>query len=394
MTIDQFYALQSDAGKTLLAQLAQEPLAQDDVLAVLARYRKTFPAALVNAAVELTQLRHKATRKFSHAATMFFTRDGLEMASSALVAQHTARRFAGLPRVMDLCCGIGGETLALAEVVTQVIAVDRETLHLEMARANARAIHLERRIEFIQADVTDFIPHAPVLIGRPEAIFIDPSRREARKAARRPEDYAPPLSWCLQLTTVAPRVAIKVSPALDYTTALAGHAAEVELVSAQGECKEAVLWLGEFRTCAMRATVLPQGQSLTDVGPSSAALGEVGAWLFEPDPAVIRAHLVQRLAGEYHLWRIDPEIAYLSGDAAVDSPFLTAYRVRQVVPWNLKRLNALLREQEIGHVIIKKRGFPLTPEELRPKLKLSGSNRATLICTRAQGKPVIILAEG
>ena len=226
-----------------------------------------------------------------------------------------------------------------------------------------------------------------------DAAFIDPSRREARAAARNPEAYAPPLSWCLGLRQGVPRVAVKVSPALDYDAALGDVPAEVELVSLAGECKEAVLWLGGFVTCTRRATVLPVGATLTDVGLASDALGEVGAWLCEPDPAVIRAHLVQRLAGELGLRRFDAEIAYLTGDAEPHSPFLTAYRVREVLPWNLKRLNVVLAAHGIGRVTIKKRGFPLTPDELRPKLKLTGPHHATLICTRLWDGHVVVICD-
>lgn len=387
MTLDQLHALQSVDGIRLLAQLASEPLADDDVLPVIARYRQEYPTPLVQAAVELSRLRRRAAGKFARAGDMFFTREGLEMASADLVARHTACRFAGLGLVYDLCCGLGGDALALAEVAGQVVAVDRDPLMLAMAAANAQAYG--RTLTCIEADVTADLPTIP---GPPAAIFIDPSRRESRAAARRPEAYAPPLSWCLGLTRLAPRVAIKVSPALDYL-ALDDLHAEVEVISLRGEGKEIVLWLGAFVTCARRATVLPAGATLTEAGPTTEALGAVGAWLYEPDPAVIRAQLVQRLAGEYGLWRIDPEIAYLTGDREVSSPYLVGYRVRTVIPWGLKRLNAALTAQRVGQVVIKKRGFPLTPEALRPKLKLSGAGKATLICTRVAGDPVVILAE-
>jgi SAM-dependent methyltransferase len=393
MTIELLAALRSEVGMTLLARLDGEALAEGDLLPVLARYRKAYPPDLVSAAVELTALRRRAAKKFSDAGAMFFTRAGLEMASAEPVARYTARRFAGLPWVLDLCCGIGGDALALAGEAQQVVAVDRDPLALELARANARVAGRERGLEFVQAEVTEFIAGDPLRAGHPEAIFIDPSRREALAAAKRPESYSPPLSWCLRLARVAPRVAIKVAPALDYTAALAGVHAEVEIISLRGECKEALLWLGAFRTCALRATLLPGEETLTDDGPTSAAIGAIGGWLYEPDAAVIRAHLVQRLAGEFALRRIDPEIAYLSGEQEVTSPFLIGYRVLQIIPWSLKRLNSALRERGIGQVTIKKRGFPLTPEALRPKLKLVGTAHATLICTHAQGQAVVVMAE-
>jgi SAM-dependent methyltransferase len=391
MTLDQFHTLQTEEGRQLLARLAGEPLDDDALLPLIERLRKDYPSELVGAAVELARLRRRAVGKFPAATELFFTREGLEMATAEPVARHTARRYAGRRRVLDLCCGLGGDALALAGEAEQVVAVDRDALTLEMARANARVLHLYDRITFVRADVTEFMQTAPFLIGPIEAVFIDPSRRgEARRASRKPEDYSPPLSWCLELTRITPRVGIKVSPALDY--AAAAPDAEAEIISLHGECKEAMLWLGPFRTCARRASLLPGGATLTDNGPSSPDIGDIGAWLYEPDPAVIRAHLVQRLAGELQLRRIDAEIAYLTGEE-VSSPFLTGYRVLEIIPWGLKRLNTALAEWGIGQVTIKKRGFPLTPEELHLKLKLAGSVRATLICTRAQGKPVVVMVE-
>lgn len=389
MEMVELHRLQEKEGRQLMSQLAQESL--EDLPGVIERYRRSYPAELVRAAIELTQLRRRGQAKFSRAEAMFFTRDGLEMASAEPVARYTTRRFSGLSRVLDLCCGIGGDALALAEVTREVVAVDRDPLVLEMARANARVMSVEQTINFVRADVTEFIAQGRFLLGPIDAVFIDPSRREKRAAARRPEDYSPPLSWCLGLTQVSSRVAIKVSPALNYDEL--DIPAEVEIISLQGECKEAVLWLGDFFTCARRATVLPGEHTITDEGPSSEAIGEIGAWLYEPDNAVVRAHLVQRLARECGLRRIDPDIAYLTGDHEVTSTFLTGYRVQEAILWSLKRLNAVLVSRKIGKVVIKKRGFPLTPEELRPKLKLSGPAQATLICTRAEGRPVVIIAQ-
>ncbi len=393
MTLEQYHALKKIAGQTILLTLDKESLSDTDLLPVLERYRKAYPMELVNAAVELTRLRRRAVDKFSRAGEMYFTRDGLEMSSAAVVAGHTARRFAGLSLVMDLCCGIGGDALALGEAVSRMIAVERDPLALEMARDNNRALALHDHCDFVQADVVDYLAPFVMLHGRPDAIFVDPSRRESRAAARRPEDYSPPLSWCLGLTNHSSRVAIKVSPALDYEDALADVNAEVEIISLHGECKEAIYWLGTFKSCNRRATVLPSQVTLTDEGPISAEIAEVSAWLYEPDGAVIRAHLVQRLAGEFALHRIDPEIAYLSADEEISSPLLHGYRVQTVIPWGLKRLNAELKARNIGRVTIKKRGFPLTPEELQPKLKLAGSHKAVLICTRANGHAIVIICE-
>jgi len=393
MTLEELHALLTPVGQALLAEFTGLPLRDDDLLPVLTRYRQNHPATLVSTVIELWQLRRRARDKFPRADALFFTRDGLEMASADPVARHTAMRFAGLPLVYDLCCGIGGDLLALADTATRVLAVDCDPLALEMATLNAQVQGVAERITFQDGEVVAMLPTFLTHHGTPSAIFIDPSRRAERAAARRPDAYHPPLSWCLRLVAQAPRVAIKMSPALDYEHILRDCRAEVEVISLRGECKEALCWLGDFRTCARRATVLPDGATLTDAGAHSSALGEIGAWLYEPDPAIIRAHLVQRLAGECALRRLDAEIAYLTGDHWITSPFFSGYRVLEVIPWSLKRVNTALRVRGIGHIVIKKRGFPIIPETLRPMLKLVGRHHAVLICTKISGRPVVIIAE-
>ncbi len=407
MTVDDLRALQTAEGQAALASATAGLAAGQEPLAVVEQLRRQHPAPLARAALEQAELRRRAAGKFPQAEQLYFTRAGLEMATAAPVAAHTAARFAGLGRVLDLCCGIGGDTAALARVAGSVTAVERDPLTAEIARLNLAALGLGERVRVVEGDCQaladgplpplpkgegggeGLLPRLPTFDG----IFTDPSRRESRAAARRPESYSPPLSWCLGLAAVTPRLGIKVSPALDYEQAAAGLEVEVEVISLDGEAKEAVLWLGGFRTCKRRATVLPGEHTLTDEGAASSRVRPVGAWLYEPDPAVIRAHLVQRLAAELGLWLIEPTIAYLSGDEQVETPFARSHRVRHVVPWGLKRLNALLAAEGIGRVTIKKRGFPLTPEQLRPQLKLAGSRHATLICTRLPAGPVVLVAD-
>ncbi|NJL93087.1 MAG: hypothetical protein HC915_04860 [Anaerolineae bacterium] len=63
------------------------------------------------------------------------------------------------------------------------------------------------------------------------------------------------------------------------------------------------------------------------------------------------------------------------------------------LPFNLKKLRALLREQDIGQVTVKKRGSPLTPEQLQGQLRLKGGGaHATLILTRLAGQHVALIS--
>ena len=88
---------------------------------------------------------------------------------------------------------------------------------------------------------------------------------------------------------------------------------------------------------------------------------------------------------------IDPTIAYLTSDTPADSPWLSSYRIDEVLPFNLKKLKALLRTRGVGRVVVKKRGSPIEPETLARQLRGPGTGSATVVVTRVAGAPTVLV---
>ncbi|UQA94739.1 class I SAM-dependent methyltransferase [Streptomyces halobius] len=409
-----FQALLTPEGQTLLAELRDYDPA--DELATATRLRAAHDAPLVSAALAQAHLRQRAVAKFgTDARRMYFTPNGVEQSTRATVAAHRAARMAalGVRTLVDLCSGIGGDAIALARAGISVVAVDRDPLACAAARANAEALGLAELIEVRCADVME------VDTAGSDAVFVDPARRSkvptrgvARSASARggvratggrifdPEAYSPPLSWAVETARTAPYAALKIAPGVPHD-ALPDDA-ETEWISDGGEVKEAVVWFaGASRDGgdaprpapgARRATLLPAGDSLLGAGLPDPEPGPVGAWLYEPDGAVIRAHLVADVAQQVGGRLIDPTIAYITADRLTETPYATAYAITDVLPFNVKKLRALLREREVGIAVIKKRGSPVEPEELRRKLKLGGGPYScTIFLTRVAGAPTMLL---
>ena len=170
--------------------------------------------------------------------------------------------------------------------------------------------------------------------------------------------------------------------------------AEVEFVSLAGELKECVLWFGPPRTAPRRATVLPSGDALSAEAPrESRPHAEVGAFLYDPDPAVTRAGLVSNLAEQLDAHPIDPQVLLLTSDRHTITPFATAFRVEHVAPFHVKLLRDYLRRHAIGRVPVVKRGSPADADDLLRKLKLDGPHHRTLILTRTDGWHAMIVCE-
>ncbi|MGW3172282.1 class I SAM-dependent methyltransferase [Streptomyces sp. NPDC001153] len=371
-------------GRALLDEVRDT--APADELAVATRLRRDHPAELVSAALGQARLRQRAAAKFgaADAGRMFFTPNGVEQSTRTSVATYRAQRLRGLgvTSVADLCCGIGGDAIAFARAGIRVLAVDRDPVTAAVARANAEALGLGELVEVREADVTR------VDTGGYDAVFVDPARRGGRGRIFDPEAYSPPLSWAVEAARTAPRAALKVAPGIPHEAV--PDDAEAEWISDGGDVKEAVVWFGT-EPGAVRATLLPGPRTLLGEGLPDPEVRPVGRYLYEPDGAVIRAHLVAEVAQHLDGGLIDPTIAYVTADEPHPTPYASAYEITDHLPFNVKKLKALLREREVGTLTVKKRGSAVEPEELRRKVKPQGPNAATVFLTRVAGAPAMLI---
>jgi hypothetical protein len=273
----------------------------------------------------------------------------------------------------------------------EVTGVEWDPVRLAMAQENVRVYGHAARFHPLQADLHSLTP-----LRQMDALFFDPARRDEH--GRRffsLAEYQPPLSLIDQWRAVVPETAVKISPGVDY--AELPDEAEVEFISLNGEMKEGVLWYGRFHSGVQRrATLLPDGHTLTtaDLPTELIECMPPKAYLYEPDSAVIRAHLVQALADKLSASQIDESIAYLTADTAVVTPFARCFAVEAHFPFQLKQLRHYLRERQVGSVTIKKRGSPLEPDKLQRRLRLSGPKETHrfLFLTHILGTPSVVVA--
>ena len=383
-------ALLTDQGQAVLAGLpAYDPAT---ALTTADRLRRDgHEEVLVAAALTQSRLRARARPRLGDLADrLLLTPDGLEQTTRPSVAARRARRFATHSgqtpggRVVDLCCGIGGDLLALAAAGLPVRGVDRDPLTAEVARANAVALGLGDLVEVECADAlgTD-------LTGA-GAVFVDPARRSGRGRTFDPRAYSPPFDAVVEVAARVPATGAKLAPGIPHHALPAGT--EAEWVSVGGDVVECALWWGPLAGRApRRATLLPGGASVTGDGSARAPVGRVGRYLHEPDGAVIRAGLVAEVAGPLGATLVDETIAYLTTEEPVDSAFVTSYEVTDVLPFSVKRLRALLRERGVGRLTVKKRGTAVTPEELRRQMRLTGDAEATVVLTRVAGVQTVLV---
>lgn len=364
----------------ILGLIAQS---QGPELGLQARLRRQFSDDLVRAALTLHELRRKASAKFSRAASIWCDRRGLEQATAEVVANHKAKRFSGA--VWDLCSGIGSDAMAMASHC-QVTAVDLNPAACLRTLWNAELYQVAGQLQAVCHDVMQ-------LDNLSGLVHVDPDRRAGSEGkASRIEDYVPGLPELAAIRERCRGGAIKVGPASNFGGKFPG--AEIELISLSGECKEATVWFGELAgSQPFRATVLPSGETIAGHPLDAvAAVMPMGRYVYDPDPAVVRAGLLDVVAQKLDLNRLDEAEEYLTSDTLVDSAFVQPFEVLAELPHNENELRSWLRKSDFGQVEIKCRHIPVQAETLRRRLTLPGNQPGVVIIAKLAGKSRTICA--
>ncbi|MEL4320609.1 SAM-dependent methyltransferase [Leifsonia sp. YIM 134122] len=368
--------------------------AKADVVRLVSSLRaQGHPAGLVASVLSQSRLRARAESKFGEfASRMLFTDAGLEQATRLSVAALHAGRYtaAGIGRVADLGCGIGGDALAMAALELEVTAADADEVTAAIASYNLAP--------FTAATVLNARAEEVDLAGV-DGVYLDPARRTAghseTERLTQASDYSPSLDFAFGLGERMP-TGVKLGPGFDRSLIPAN--AEAQWVSVDGQLVEMGLWFGALARPGIRRSALLLGRAGTAELSAAAdspdvEVRELGEYLYEPDGAVIRARLIGDLAREIDAGMLSEGIAYLTSDAARATPFATAFHVLEALPTDEKKLKAALRERGIGTLEIKKRGIDVDPAQLRKRLQLKGTASATIVLARQAGKHVTLLVE-
>ncbi|MEL7496890.1 MAG: hypothetical protein AAFN77_04730 [Planctomycetota bacterium] len=383
-------------------ELLDETLAAFDdrqpVLKTAKRLRKKTTKTRAALIVEQAQLRIRGRTKFDLADQMFFTRRGLEQSSGLDIALYKASKFCPFARVADVCCGLGGDLIALndrtsdladeslvtvgvdADEVTSLFAARNLDVYRQHAQPSSRRQWVQH-VTFEQLNLSEF-----------DALHIDPDRRTERRTVRG-DQFSPSLNEVYDRVGDHQAIGIKVAPATPIGDYIPSDIHR-EWIGDRRECKQQIFWSGAFQNSMAKqfgsrtATMVDNGQACSfsaiesEVAQRCEFSDGVMEYLYEPHPAVRAAHLTDAIARAYGLVRAADGIAYLFGDAYVRHPLLSAFKVLDVTRLSVKDLNASLERLDIGLLEFKRRGIDKMTAGKFSKLKGPGGQPATLILTR------------
>jgi hypothetical protein len=393
----------------LLRDLARDRERAADPLRAASWLRKRLPAEVARRAAELLALRDRARGRFIEAESCYLTRKGLQQATRTAVARARARHIASHTApdetVFDATCGVGGDSLALAEHGLQVVSADRE---FEPARCClANLARLDARPWVVVADATSAAVRASYWI-------LDPDRRPEGSRREGPDRWAPTLRECIRLLRRARGGCLKLPPGMDPLRlgAALGEASDDrpvdwQWVSHRRELCELALWFGEWAGARAPesggyealALDLAGEQETRLCGPreSVPALDHEAAarvaWMAEPDPAVIRSGLLGKLARSEGLAPLGPKLAYLGGDRRPSSALLSSWRVVETCQADARRVRQMLARHAIGPLTVMKRGHPDDAQTLAKRLSGPGDRPGLLAVARTSAGHLALLLE-
>lgn len=385
--------------------VARSALATVDPLAAGAHLRREFAdhsAEQLSAALSQAELQLRAEKQYGiDAHRLRLTRDGLEQATDPLVAAHRARLLAGagVRRVVDLTAGLGFDTAAFLAAGIAVTAVERDRTTAAFCAFN------NPPAQVVVADATDAIVGELVAALAPtDAVFVDPARRDPdgprdassgrARPERDPERWSPP--WSFVAAIQHPHIVAKVAPAFEpppewFAQWTSSHHTVVEVMVTS--------WPLIAQRCAL---VLPA----SDVVASSGELPsvdetrsiEVGDWLYEPDPAVVRAGAIGALVAEFpDLRLVSGASSWLSSSSGIEAPRLAAltrgYRVDALLSGSTAQQRRQLDDLGITTLTIKNRGTGERPADVLRRLRTHEGPDAVLVMIPSRGRTITAVTQ-
>ncbi|MGE0602032.1 MAG: hypothetical protein AB7J35_21620 [Dehalococcoidia bacterium] len=379
MDIERARFLVSQKGREALADLpADLPVSNPTLLATT--LRRSFPPEEASALAEQLTLRARAFRNHGIERDFLFTADGLEMMTHPVVAQRRAQRLAALGApCVDATTGIGGDLFALAQTSLPAIGLERDPVHAILAAANTN-------VPVIRANAL----YPPVQLAR-RSLLIDPSRRSRGNRRFDPSAFSPPWDQSLALATTARIAVIKAQPGIDDSHIPPD--AEIEAIQVGRSMRELTIWLGAGAAPGLRrAVLLPEGAELDSSEPQAGSQpGPVSHFLFDPESCVTLATLVLHLAHRLDGWLLDPHIAYLSAASPAFSPLAATFEILDSLPFSVSRLKDRLRAGGWRPEDIRRRAFPVEPDELRKLLGRLEGDPVTLVLTTLNGQRTVFI---
>lgn len=322
--------------------------------------------------------RDKHTIKFTK--PIVSNKEGLQLSTPEIVAKYIAKRLK-TDIIADLGCGIGGQVIFFARECRKVYAVERNPEKLEYARENCRLYGVDN-VEFILGNALS--QEIREKVSDANIIFSDPARPLSEKE-RTLENLEPPITEIIKIySDITPDLAFHAPPQMPPERIVLD--CEREYLSLNGQLNRLTLYFGSLKSCDRSAVVLPGGERLGSFDAQDIRKSPIGDYVYEPEPSVIKAKLLNDLAQilskqnkDVFFYKGDERRTLLTSSRQVESPFFKdSFRVIGKIERDMSTLKDILRSEKAKNVVLR---FDIDPDKywgIRTKLEEGLSGTRTL----------------
>lgn len=354
----------------------------------------------------------------------------LEQSTAQDIGRWKANLWPSEGSVNDLCCGMGGDSFFLPPTL-KVTGIDLDENRLAMYRYNLQAFG--KNVDTHCADVRK-VANSNDSAGSLKTDFftIDPARRALEGENQRDlRNLTPTLEEVVEISKHYKGGMVKLPPG--YPPAEIPDGTEIIYIGGHSDCRECLVLFGELakNPDTVQAVIVNKaGETLaewrrkrdrsietlddelqekldkndalegkdrtyrTASSKSDLPLGELGKYLSEPAPVLIRSHLFNAVAltNDTNARLISEGIAYVTSEKPLPAPGFSCYEVLAHAEIATGAVRAMLKEHDVGKITLKLRGVKLDPDAEIKRLKPKGKNSAILFYTRALGEKIAILA--
>ena len=364
----------------------------------------------------------KFREKFGFSVFLLCDKLALEQSTAQDIGRWKANLWPREGSVNDLCCGMGGDSFYLPASL-KLTGVDLDENRLAMYSHNLQAFGKDSSAKCADARS----------IEGADYFTIDPARRAIEGENQRDlRNLTPTLEEVAEISRHYKGGMAKLPPG--YPPAEIPDGTEILYLGGHSDCRECLMLFGELakHPDTVHAVIvdrngetvaewtrrrdrsletldedlqekLDRNDSLegkdrtyrTATSRNDLPLGEIGKYIAEPAPVLIRSRLFSdaALAHDPDAHLISEGIAYVSSDKPLPAPAFASYEILAHAEIATGAVRNMLKEHDIGKITLKLRGVKLDPDAETKRLKPKGKNSAILFYTRFRGEKIAILAK-
>lgn len=355
--------------------------------------KSPFPEVSMQQIVQQIKGKKTAEKKFP-----FLLKEGivfppnlnLEQASSQSTAEYKAQNLSG-KSFLDLTCGFGIDAYFMSQNFAEVTLIEQNPELISIVENNWKI--LDRKASFINESLERFLENNQ---QRFDVIYLDPARRDLQNKKKfLLEDLSPNLLEIENsLSSISDKIIVKLSPLIDisYLISELKNITEIQIIAVRNEVKELLLIIDnqekreKNKDVKIRCTNLESGEqefsfNFNDEKSANSEFSESLNFLYIPNNSILKAGAFNIISDKFGLKKLHPNSHFYTSEHKIENFTGRILQIEKIEAKDLKK-------GEKYNIVCK--NYPLKPEEIRKKYKLTDGGNQYLIFTQSiKGKEIL-----